>query len=189
MPSVKTIAILLVAVWFFVAAPSASAALTQDNFWFRDDDGTESGATGLGSGDYAANTAVTNIAGGTAFRLRLGIKATSVSENISPRIEFKQGSDCTTGIWTVITSSTSNFSLNLSSNFNDGAATTKQITSGQFTAGKILESTNPASSLSLSANRSTEYEWSLKAAATNPLDTTYAFRVTNNGTALTTYSQ
>ncbi|MFY9461702.1 MAG: EF-hand domain-containing protein, partial [Candidatus Sungiibacteriota bacterium] len=42
---------------------------------------------------------------------------------------------------------------------------------------------------SLSANRSTEYEWSLKAAATNPLDTTYAFRVTNNGTALTTYSQ
>lgn len=109
----KIVVILAFLSIFLFTAGEARAALTQSDFWFRDDDGTESSATGLGSGDYAQNTAVTNVAGGTRFRLRFGVKDTVANGSISPRIEFKQGSDCTTGTWTVITSSSNNFFLEL----------------------------------------------------------------------------
>ena len=173
---------------FILLAGPAEAATQQTDYWFRDDDGSETTATGFGAEDVSQNTQALNVFGGGTFRLRLGIKATVGSETFSPQIEFKEGASCSGAGWTQITTSSNNFTLQSSPNFTDSGATTKQITSGSFTAGKILESTNPAPSLTLSTNRSTEYEWSLKASETNPTDTTYAFRVSNAGTALSTYS-
>lgn len=165
-------------------------AWNQQKFWFRDDDGSEVTATGFGALNVVQNTNIINVPPGTAFRLRFAIKLTQADGSIAPRLEFKQGTDCATGTWNMITPSSNNFNLRLSDNFIDGASTTQQLVGGpNFIAGKIFESTNPAATLSLLKNQSTEYEWSLQAAANIPFATTYSFRITNNGTNLNTYDQ
>ena len=163
--------------------------LNQTNFWFRDDDGTETLATGYGSLDTGKDANITNVALGAVFRLRFGIRVTRWIGILVPKLEFKQGTDCTSGSWTAITPTSDTFSLRLSENFSDGDPTTKQITNGSFVAGQILESTNPASSLNLPRNKNTEYEWSLQATSNIAAGTTYSFRLTNNGTALNNYDQ
>ncbi len=160
----------------------------QNGFWFRDDDGDEAAATGFGTADVVKNTNIIDIAEETAFRLRFSIKARINNGSISPQIEFKQGGDCDAGDWTVITPTSDNFNLQSSSNFNDGDATTKQISTGSFVAGQILDSTNPATSLDLPKNKNTEYEWSLKVSGAIPSTTEFAFRITNGGQALNDYS-
>ena len=172
------------------ASLGGGAVWNQIKFWFRDDDGGEATATGYSVGDAGQNANITGVAPGANFRLRFQIKVTDADSTISPRLEFKEGTDCTTGDWTAITPSSASMSLNVSPNFDDGATTTQQLTGGSnFAAGQILESTNPASSLSLLQNKSTEYEWSLKVSESAPLGTTYSLRITNNGTGLNTYEQ
>jgi len=162
----------------------------QQKFWFRDDDGDEIAATGFGAEDVNQNTNIINVTPGTNFRLRFAIKLTQADGGISPQLEFKEGTDCTTGSWTMITSASSVFNLQLSPNFIDAAATTQRLVGGpDFIAGQILESTNPAGLLSLLKNESTEYEWSLKVSPDTPLATTYSFRITDSGAALNTYDQ
>lgn len=160
--------------------------LEQTDFWFRDDDGTEISATGYDSPDTADNTSITNIAQNTSFRSRFVIGVSEADGTVTPKLEFKEGTGCTTGVWTAITTTSDIFSLRLSDNFTDGDPTTNQLSGGSFVVGQILESTNPAPLLSLIKNESTEYEWSIN--ATNmPFSTTYSFRVTDNGVALGTY--
>lgn len=168
-------------------AKEKEAVWDQTDFWFRDDDGTEISATGYGSPDTGKDTVIESVIPGAVLRLRFGLSLTDADGTIIPRLEFKQGTDCSAGIWTTISPTSNTLSLRLSGNFSDGDATTKQITNGSFVAGKILESTNPALSLSLPKNKNTEYEWSLAIASDIPLATTYSFRVTNNGAVLDTY--
>jgi len=163
------------------------AVWNQTDFWFRDDDGDEATASGFGAENVSQNTNIINVPQGTNLRLRFGIRVTGFSGTLIPCLEFKQGADCATGNWTVITPTSDTFNLYLSDNFDDGDATTKQITNGSFVAGQILESTNPASSLDLAKNKNTEYEWSIEVAGDVPVSTTYSFRVSNNGTAFDNY--
>lgn len=166
---------------------AATVQWQQTNYWFRDDDGGESSATGYGASNAAKNTDVTNVSAGANFRLRFAVKAIVAAGAISPRIEFRQGSDCSSGTWTAISTSTAPFSLRLSNFFADGDATTQQISSGNFTAGKMLETTNPSPSRTVNQNYSTEDEWSLAAGNGVTFGATYAFRITNNGVALNSY--
>ncbi len=159
----------------------------QTDFLFRDDDGSEILASGYGPSDTEKNINIADIAPGAVFRLRFGIEVADADGTIIPHFEFKQGTDCTVGSWTAITSTSDIFSLYLSDNFSDGDVTTKQITNGSFVAGKILELTNPASSLDLSKNKNTEYEWSVKVAENIPFSTTYSFRISNNGSTFDDY--
>ena len=172
-------------------APLGGGAVwSQIKFWFRDDDGDEIAATGFGAEDMNQNTNIINVAPGTNFRLRFALKLTDADGSISPQLEFKEGTDCTTGSWTIITPVSSLFNLQLSPNFIDAASTTQRLVGGpNFIAGQILESINPAGSLSMLKNESTEYEWSLKVSPDTPFATTYSFRITNNGTALDNYDQ
>lgn len=140
--------LLFLLLFLFSASPrpviAATVSWDQSNFWFRDDDGSEATATGWGTSNVAKNTAITNVATSTAFRLRFGINASIANGSIAPRIEYAAGSSCTSGTWTAITPTSALFNLRPSSFFNDGDPTTQQITNGQFVVGKILESTNPA---------------------------------------------
>ncbi len=163
------------------------AVWEQTDFWFRDDDGTEASATGYGSVDIGKNINISGISSGSFFRLRFGIKVTVADGIVAPRFEFKEGSDCDTGSWTVIDSASGIFRLRSSSNFNDGDVTTKQIVGGSFTSGQILESTNPAPSFSLQKNGNTEYEWSVEAVEGLSPDAFYSFRVTNDAIPFSNY--
>lgn len=170
-----------------VAKKEKEAFWRQTDFWFRDDDGTEISATGYGSSNTQKGVSITSVASGTAFRLRLGIKVTTADGTLRPQLEFKEGTDCTSGSWTTITPTSDTFNLHLSNNFNDGDTTTEQITNGSFVAGKILESTNPASALDLSKNENTEYEWSIEVASNVSPSTTYSFRISNKDASLDDY--
>jgi len=167
--------------------PVKIAFWNQTDFWFRDDDGTEISATGFGSSDGSEGLNITDVAPGTVFRLRFGIGVVDADGAIIPRLEFKQGTDCAIGDWTAITSTSDIFNLRLSDNFINGDATTKQITNGSFVPGKIMESTDPAPSLSLNKNKDTEYEWSIEIAGNIPADTTYSFRISDDGNSLDGY--
>jgi hypothetical protein len=174
----------------FEAVEEVDANWDQQKFWFRDDDGDEISATGYGSENVGINTNIINIVQGALFRLRFDIKLTNTDGAISSRLEFKEGTDCTTGSWETITPTSATVNLEVSPNFDDGASTTQQLVAGpNFVAGRILESTNPASSLDLPKNKNTEYEWSLGITPDTPFSTTYSFRVTNNGIALDNYDQ
>lgn len=165
-------------------------AWNQQKFWFRDDDGDEIAATGFGAEDVNQNTNIINVAPGTNFRLRFAVKLTDADGNIAPQLEFKEGTDCATGSWTIIAPESSVLNLQLSQNFIDAAATTQRLVgSPKFIAGQIFESTNPAGSLNLFKNESTEYEWSLKVSLGTPFAITYSFRVTNSGAVLDNYDQ
>jgi len=168
-----------------IAAPKSS--WQQNAFWFRDDNGTETSATGFGN--VSQDTSIVNISPGTSFRLRFGIGVNALSGTISPKIEFKEGAGCTTGTWMPITSFTPNFILQESPNFNDYDSTSQQITSRDFVAGEMLESTNLGLPTVVPKGDATEFEWSLKALDDVLFDTQYSFRVTNSGDALNSYSK
>jgi len=174
----------------FELIQEGDAAWNQQKFWFRDDDGDEIAATGFSAEDVSQNTNIINVVPGTSFRLRFVIKLTQANGNISPQLEFKEGTDCSTGSWTIITPTSSVFNLQLSPNFIDANATTQRLVgSPNFIAGQILESTNPAGSLSMLKNESTEYEWSLKVSSDTPFAATHSFRITSSGAALDNYGQ
>jgi hypothetical protein len=84
--------------------------------------------------------------------------------------------------------------LSLSSQFANDASTTAQLsapggkTTSDFNAGRILESTNPGTAVDILSGDYTELEWSLTATNATQYGDIYQFRVTVNGTPLTTYS-
>lgn len=173
-----------------IFAPVEIGAWNQQKFWFRDDDGDEITATGFGAEDVNQNTNIINVVPGANFRLRFAIKISQADGNIYPQLEVKEGTGCAMGNWRAITSDSANFNLWLSDNFADSDSTTQRLVAGQnFIAGQILEFTNPAGSLSMLKNQSTEYEWSLKISQDISLATTHSFRITNNGVVLAAYDQ
>lgn len=78
----------------------------------------------------------------------------------------------------------------VSANISAGCdATTQQLTAqgGTFTAGKICDDQNPAPSVTIAASGYSEFEWDLQLTSNAVLNTTYNFRITLNGVALSTY--
>ena len=86
------------------------------------------------------------------------------------------------------------FTMSASANIAaSGANTTAQLTApsgkttGDFDAGRIQDDENPADSVNITADDYTEMEWSIEA-GTDAREVAYRFRVTDNGTALDTYT-
>ena len=85
------------------------------------------------------------------------------------------------------------FGLALSSNFADGESTTALMTPpvtktvGDFVAGEINETSNPAASIDLTPDDYTEIEWNIEALTASVDATTYVFRVTKGGAPLDNY--
>lgn len=75
-----------------------------------------------------------------------------------------------------------------------GENTTAQLTpptgktTSNFTAGRIQDDENPADSIDIASGGYTELEWNLIGTTTATDGEVYQFRVTNNGTALDTYT-
>jgi hypothetical protein len=86
------------------------------------------------------------------------------------------------------------FKLSLSSQFADGDATTVQLTApatkstSDFVAGKMSESSNPASTVPIDSNKYTEMEFCLQTADGAVAASQYEFRLTYKGAPLETIS-
>lgn len=166
----------------------------QTNFWFRDDDGDELGATGWGKGNFRQDENVvisTPHIFQSEFRLRVALQAQQAAGTIIPRLEFRQGTgvDCLGSGWTNINKYSSGFILRNSPDVLNRASTTQQITGGSnFVSGLFLDEENPGPAVTFAKNEKTEYEWSLADTGSFARDVTYNFRITDKGTTLNSYS-
>ena len=169
--------------------------MAQEAFWFRDDDGGETAASGLGFWDTSANASVSydiKTMHATYFRLRFAIRAQQAPGVLTPLLEFKETDfldpDCSESGWQAV-GTTGRFVLRDSSNFVNGASTTQQISGGSsFAAGSMADIQNPAPSAVVAQNARTEYEWSLEDTSEFIWERAFAFRVTNNGAPFNLYN-
>ena len=105
-------------------------AISQTDFRFRDDDGSETGAT------WKEDTNVdADIEPDENFRYRLGFLNTVNGATVEPRFQYNLNG----GGWNDITDASSVVRYSLSSNFAHEDDTTQQITSGDFFHGAMYE--------------------------------------------------
>ena len=191
-----------------VFASAGAVSWNQQSFQFYDDDGGEGAATGFGLGNLVADTVINNLDGFGYnqlhfFRLRISFKAEQAAGNIVPRLEFleyweqmdQSPPTCSSILaWQEISANTAvAFSLRDSRYLIDLSSTTRQIGGGgpNWTAGLVLDVSNPAPLTTLTKNQVTEYEWSLQynrdfsRGYTGP---NFLFRISNSGTALNSYT-
>ncbi len=176
---------------------AGSGLWSQTNFLFRDDDGTEISASGLGDPDAAKDISISlrdqnDFNRQKIFRLRIALRVQQIADSVQPRLEFKRGGGCADiQEWNIIGTSTGRYILRDSPNVANQTPTTQNVSAGSgFVSGLFLDTQNLAPApLSLDKNQKTEYEWSLQDTA---IDFTpnhvYYFRVTDNGEPLDLYN-
>ena len=140
----------------------------------------------------AQDTVISGVSTGTNVRLRFEIANTDTqagSPNLSLEYGVKSGTCSGSTYSAVPTTSGSATQMGTSSFFATGDATTTQLTAtGTFTTGKMVESaSNSTGSISIPNGDYTEVEFVFQGNA-SAAGNTYCFRLTNSGTALTTYS-
>src|SRR3989344_244828 len=169
------------------------ATYDQEHFWFRDDDGSESAATGYGTGNLAVDAnigASETFAVGQAFRLRMGLlknNAGVANLTATPKLQFKAGGttgSCTTDSWTSVNieslCSSEAFCQAASDNFTDGTATTRQLDATHtLIGGDMIDADGVANSATFDSDSNAdhaEWEWMLDS-SNAAISTVYTFRI------------
>ncbi len=179
--------------------------VTQTRYHWRQDNGDQ-GDTGSGADSYAGGSQNTSIDSATKdgnFRLRFGVSnegnATSTSHIF--RVEFAEKvSSCSVvpeNDWIHVASTTDDWDM-VDSTFIADGNTTNITASGKGAltddnttfdgAGALVESKSTTSAITLDPDEFTELEFSMYASASIIDGTTYCFRVSDNGTALPSYT-
>lgn len=176
----------------------AAAVLEQQHYHWRNDDGSETGATSATGG--FEDTSLSGLAKETTVRLRLGVsnKGTVTSNTIQYRLEYgtKIGTCAAISTWTDVGAVGGAWDMSLSANIADGNTT--DVATGAFGAitnenstfvgtGALRESSSLSGSITLSSTEFTELEYSIEATVDSGYGTTYCFRVTDNGSAVNAY--
>ncbi|MBA4387615.1 MAG: hypothetical protein C0404_06510 [Verrucomicrobia bacterium] len=188
MESMRKLAVMALGLAFLPVVACASPAFVQEHFRWRNDDGSEVPSTWKA----AADTAITGVTRGQNIRLRFSVSNTGTgSGTLAAKLEYSTSS---TGPWTAVGTDGSGvtaFEMTATTNYADGAATTALLTgTGAFVAGKAVESPdNTSQTITIDTNQYSNFEFCFKATAKARGNTAYYFRMSNNGTALTTYSK
>jgi len=175
--------------------------LTQTHYHWRNDNGTEAGATSATAG--IANTPIAAILPNNPRRLRLQVsnEGTLSSAATAFRLEYAEAAptcgDAT--LWTDVGATNDAWDMSLSANLTEGANTTNiaiatggvadENTTFLTPNGGVRESSSQTGSLTLTNTNFVELEYSIVASTSASEGTTYCFRVTNAGTPLPVYSQ
>ncbi|MBA4389071.1 MAG: hypothetical protein C0404_13905, partial [Verrucomicrobia bacterium] len=164
-----------------------AASFVQEHFRWRNDDGGETVATWKA----AADSAITNVIRGQNIRLRFSVANTGAyTGSLVPLLEYGA---VTAGPWTPVSrvqNGAEAFEMATSSLLGNGDATTALLPgSGAFIAGKCVEApSNSCASISYGTNQYANFEYVFRATARAHGSGIYYFRLSNNGTALTTYT-
>lgn len=172
-----------------------AANFTQVHYNWRNNNGSETGATAAANEDTATDTIA-----GTIMRLRLEINnAGDATSSAAFRLEYQANG--TSSAWTQVATSsvgTAAWQMATSSQVADGTPTTQIATSTGgtdaanifFLPGEVVASTsrNQTGNYILTGTQFSEDEFAIAATANAATNTPYYFRVSNAGTALTTYS-
>lgn len=179
-------------VYFFRS--SIVPSTTQSGYRIRNDDGSETTATW----QAAENTDVT-LAQGTPIRVRFTMD-TDTNDLASTQFQLEQQLQIPLGAWTAVPTSapSSGFMIWPSANIApSGVATTRQMatpsgkTTGQFTAGQLVDDSNPSPAVNPAVNEWTELEYSIRPVVNRRIAVTeqWKLRITANGVALDAYDQ
>jgi hypothetical protein len=158
---------------------AAAGGLVQEGFRFRNDDGSESGATWKASQDLNILLALDQ-----PFRLRALIDTTGDQGSKRYRLEYKKPADST---WLVVKSGEGAVRLNASANIAAGGeVTTPQLTApagkttADFSDGRAWDDENGADYITIVADEYTELEWSIILTSPAVQNERYQFRVTQS---------
>lgn len=176
--------------------------LTQFAFHWRNDDGSETGATSATAG--VQNTSLSSVQVGAPRRVRVGVANQGSTTTIPSTYRLEYGESAPTcndiSSWSVVGNAGSLWEMSDSLNLVDGSDTTNiATTNGGVTDlggttfinsnAAVRDSTSTISSLQLDINQSLELEYSIVASSTVNEGATYCFRVTQAGTPLGAYTE
>lgn len=178
----------------------AGAILTQTHYHFRNDDGSEAGATSATGGTY--DTALADVAQGDAFRLRMQVSNEGSTSSVPTRLQLEYGTKITTcsniGVWNVVDSVNAAFAMVDTVNLTQGNNTTNiaEAIGGMPDENTTFKAANAAvndtsaisATTTLSSTEFIEAEFSVLLTTNAGYDTDYCFRLTNAGTEINSYS-
>ena len=177
-----------------------SPALTQSHYHWRNDDGSETGATSATGG--SEDTPIAALSSSDPRRLRMEV-SNEGSTSTSPTFQLEYGVAAPTcedtSTWTDVDLQEDEWDMSLSGNVVDGTDTTNiATTSGGVTDenntfltpnGGFTEAGSTVGPVTLETTEFIEMEFSVVASSTTVEGETYCFRVTDNGTELNAYNQ
>lgn len=172
---------------------------TLSSYHWRNDDGSESGATSATGG--VADTPLSSLPQLSPKRLRLAVsnEGSTTTPSLALRLEYgplvTTCSDITS--WEVVGTSSAHFSMFNTANLSNGNNTTDIAVGSGGVAnpnpsflssnGGQLDATSTAGAISLSPTQFVELEYSIEATNNSVEGNSYCFRVTNNGAPLENY--
>jgi hypothetical protein len=174
------------------------AILTQENYRWRNDNGTEVAATAAA----LENVQVTDHTASTSIRVRLGINNTGAATSSAAQYRLEFGPKVTTcsavGVWTAVDASPNDdWNMFDSISLTNGADTTNIATTSAGVTdtnttfltpnGGVRDTSDTTGSITLSPTEYTELEYSITSTGITAFNTVYCFRLTNNGAALGQY--
>jgi len=176
----------------------AGAVLTQEHYHWRNDDGSEAGATSASGG--TEDTTITSVPQESIRRLRIEVSNEGTVDAQATNFRLEYGTKVSTcanvGSWIDVGAVGGAWDMALSANISDGnttnvaAGANGAVTDENSTfdgVGALRETTSESGSITLTSSEFTELEYSIEATTESAFDTTYCFRVTDSGTALPVY--
>ncbi|NTW22415.1 hypothetical protein HGA34_02595 [Candidatus Falkowbacteria bacterium] len=184
---------------YFNATFSAPVADTwQKHYRWRSNFGNETTAFWLEAEDVGSPTASTSLQKNVTTRLRLSAANTGGgAANQQYQIQYATTTgNCASdpGGWaTIPTSTTLAFRMSTTTTINNGSSTTQQLANAEgytFVPGRLVKDpSNKATTTTLAESRYTEIEFAFFATNNAVDNTTYCFRMTDNGTPLNHYDR
>lgn len=162
-----------------------TAQYSQMHYRWRNDDGTEANATFSINQDTSYNQIPKN----TVKRLRLEISNEGWTRGTAPTLtlEVAQAEPCSSGTYTAVpTDYSGHWHIATSTQFVDEDVTTN-VASGltdensNFVAGRIKDTSNTTSAITITSSDFTEVEFAVMALNAAVDGANYCFRLTNNG--------
>jgi hypothetical protein len=177
-----------------------SPALTQTHYQWRNDDGSETGATSATGGNE--DVPISALSSADSKRLRMQV-SNEGSTSTSPTLQLEYGVAAPTcedtSTWIDVGQTADAWDMSPSANIIDGADTTNIATStGGLTDenasflspnGGLKDTSSTVSTVTLQTTEFIEMEFSVVASSTAIEGETYCFRVTDSGTQLSAYTQ
>jgi hypothetical protein len=171
--------------------------ITQNGYHWRNDNGSETTATSATGG--SENVLLTEHPANTPIRLRLALSNEGAAASVATAYRLEFGPRVTTcsavSVWTPVGDSADDWNMFDSTNLTNGNNTTNiAVANGGVTdpnptfivanAGQ-RDTTSTTSALVMSTTEFAEYEFSITSTNITAYNTTYCFRLTNNGEPLT----
>jgi len=183
------------------ATSIANSQLNQTGYHWRNDDGTEGGASSATGG--SENTALFGLTRDDPRRIRMSVNNTGSTSTLPTTLQLEYGAQTATcediGIWTAVSDADDDWNMFDSANLTNGANTVNiAVGSGGVTDsdtlfkspnGAVVDTTDAVSALQIDDLEYIELEFSITASTSALAGNSYCFRLTENGVPLNSYTQ